>query len=214
MGETAPRGTASNLMTAYGLALYTSGSTLGLAVGCAPDDLRVQTWPQGRQIASHLHTTLEAFLAPLKWTDLVYVAVACGPGSFTSTRLGVITARTLAQSLTLPLWSLSSLGCLAWAAGRSTPTPIAVTLPAGPNQVYGGVYVGTAFGPQALCPDRVFTAGEWQTALLTWPKSLTVAATLDEAPVTELWQWAALEWQQGKRPAWTEALPFYGRSPV
>lgn len=201
-------------MAACGLALYTSGSTLGLTVGCAPGDLRVQTWPLGRQIASHLHTTLETFIAPLQWTDLAYVAVACGPGSFTSTRLGVITARTLAQSLALPLWSLSSLGCLAWGAGRSAPTPIAVTLPAGPDQVYGGVYVRTATGPQALSSDQVFTETEWQTALLTWPNCLTLAATLEQAPVTELWQWATLEWQQGKRPAWTDALPFYGRSPV
>lgn len=35
-------------------------------------------------------------------------------GSFTGTRLGVVTARILAQQLEVPLLGLSSLGTMAW----------------------------------------------------------------------------------------------------
>ncbi|MBI4532452.1 MAG: tRNA (adenosine(37)-N6)-threonylcarbamoyltransferase complex dimerization subunit type 1 TsaB [Candidatus Melainabacteria bacterium] len=44
------------------------------------------------------------------------LVVGLGPGSFTGLRIGVVTARTLAQALNLPVLGISTLECLAWAA--------------------------------------------------------------------------------------------------
>lgn len=45
---------------------------------------------------------------------LTAVAVAAGPGSFTGLRLGVVAAKTLAQSLDIPVVGLPTLEVLAW----------------------------------------------------------------------------------------------------
>lgn len=104
-----------------GLAIHTSSPSLGLAVGSAAVPSRVQTWPLGRDLSGHLHTILGEFLSPDTWADLSFIAVAAGPGGFTGTRIGVVTARTLAQQLNLPLFGVSSLAAIAH--GIAFPSP-------------------------------------------------------------------------------------------
>lgn len=68
----------------------------------------------GRELASQLHPCLGELMGRYTWGELGAIAIGCGPGSFTGTRLGVVTARILAQQLEVPLLGLSSLGTMAW----------------------------------------------------------------------------------------------------
>jgi tRNA threonylcarbamoyl adenosine modification protein YeaZ len=98
----------------YGLALHTTSPQLGLAISNFAGDTRSSTSDLGRDLSTHLHQHLAEFLKPQTWADLAFIAVAKGPGSFTGTRIGVVTARTLAQQLDIPLFAISTLAAVAW----------------------------------------------------------------------------------------------------
>ena len=67
------------------------------------------------------------------------VAVGVGPGLFTGLRVGVETAKTLAQVLTIPIVGIPSLDALANAV-RYTPRRIAAVVDARRGEVFAAVY--------------------------------------------------------------------------
>jgi tRNA threonylcarbamoyl adenosine modification protein YeaZ len=209
-------------MTNYGLALHTSSAVLGLAIDNFAGDRRDQTWDLGYDLASLLHSRLQAFLHPQTWSDLAYLAVACGPGSFTGTRIGVVTARTLAQQLDLPVFAISTLKAMAWThlkpqSQASEAPKVAVTLPAHRGFVFGAVYEWVSQkGVMPLVVDSVFSPDEWQDCLhncLPLLEQVEVPQT-DGQEVTAVLELAHFAWTQGDRPHWSTALPFYGQHPV
>jgi tRNA threonylcarbamoyladenosine biosynthesis protein TsaB len=81
----------------------------------------------------------------LSWTgtDLRQVggiAVGTGPGLFTGLRVGVETAKTLAQVLNVPILDIASLDALAYAA-RHTHKRIAAVTDARRGEVFFSIYV-------------------------------------------------------------------------
>lgn len=204
----------------YGLALHTSSPELGLALSNFAGDSRCRTWDLGRSLSTHLHHLLAEFIQPQTWSDLAFIAVAKGPGSFTSTRIGVVTARTLAQQLGIPLFAISTLAAVAWSQNldRAVGKVFAVELPAQRGQVFAAIYQVLPAGSSLteLLPDTVLTPEAWQQTLASWstPYELIQAPANLGASVSSLLELAYLDWQQGKRPDWSGALPFYGQHPV
>lgn len=208
----------------YGLALHTTSPELGLALSNFTGDSRSSTWDLGRSLSTHLHQHLAEFIQPQTWADLAFIAVAKGPGSFTGTRIGVVTARTLAQQLDIPLFAISTLAAVAWLHYLEGAMPWersyanAVQLPAQRGQVFVAMYQLTPDGTglTQLLADTVMTPESWQQTLA----NSSTAYHLIQAPadlgasVSSLLELAYLDWQQGKRPDWSEALPFYGQHPV
>jgi tRNA threonylcarbamoyladenosine biosynthesis protein TsaB len=76
------------------------------------------THPRPRH-ASRLLELVEAALdgAGASWDEIERIAVGVGPGGFTGLRIGMATARALAQARGLPLVPVSSLAALAEGAG-------------------------------------------------------------------------------------------------
>lgn len=181
----------------YGLAIHTSSPQLGLALSNFADNSRSQVWDLGHDLSTHLHVNLAEFIKPQIWSDLGFIAVAKGPGGFTGTRIGVVTARTLAQQLEIPLFAISTLAAAAWAHFSQLSTPptplskggvqenvlrleekgeiwesraIAIQMPAQRSQLFAAIYQvrSSDSGLTALLPDTVLTPDQWQHALDNW----------------------------------------------
>ncbi|MFB8787590.1 MAG: tRNA (adenosine(37)-N6)-threonylcarbamoyltransferase complex dimerization subunit type 1 TsaB [Potamolinea sp.] len=213
--------------TKYGLALHTSSPQLGLAISNFVDKNRCQTWDLGHGLSTHLHQYLADFLIPQTWKDLAFIAVAKGPGSFTATRIGVVTARTLAQQLDIPLLAISTLAAVAWSisppndrttGGTEQEQAIALQMPAQRGQLFTAIYQISS-NPSGLIqkqPDAVITSDTWKQTLdtLEMPYQLIDVPTDLGTTVSSLLELAYLDWQLGKHSHWSEALPFYGQHPV
>ena len=232
MNSNPPDGTS---VKKYGLALHTASRELGLAISNFAGDSRCKTWNLDRDLATHLHQYLVEFIGPQTWADLAFIAVAKGPGGFTGTRMGMVTARTLAQQLDIPVFAISTLAAVAWAAHPQPPQAsegllsaqpplasegfltIALQMPAQRGQLFGAVYsVNKDSGLTELFPDTVMTAESWQEKLESWENSYQLIEVGSELgwSVSSVLELAYLEWKQGSRPDWSGALPYYGQHPV
>ncbi|NEO21492.1 MULTISPECIES: tRNA (adenosine(37)-N6)-threonylcarbamoyltransferase complex dimerization subunit type 1 TsaB [unclassified Moorena] len=191
----------------YALALHTTSPQLGLVTSNFARDTRCQTWDLGRELSGQLHQHLTEFLNSQTWENLEFIAVAIGPGSFTSTRIGIVTARTIAQQLDIPLFGISTLAAIAWLGQEreereereegamyqensesaistcATPTlseQIAIQMPAQRGQLYTAIYQPSiaGLGLSKILPDAVMTSDQWKQVLDT----LETPLRLLEAP--------------------------------
>lgn len=198
----------------YGIALHTTTPELGLAISNFVDT-RFAVWNLERELSSLLHEYLMEFIKPQTWKDMAFIAVAKGPGGFTGTRIGMVCARTLGQQLDIPVFAVSTLAAVALERERQKSDVIAVQMPAQRGQLFGAVYKRDEVGVTALLPDTVFTPEAWQSKLASLDYyDLVEAKSGLAATVTSILQLACIDWQLGRRPTWSEALPFYGQHPV
>lgn len=98
--------------------------------------------------------------AELGWRDVQRIAVGVGPGRFTGLRVGIATARGLAQSLDAELVGVSSLHALALGAMRdpgAEPSATIAVIDARRGEAFAGAYAGDAevVIPRALRPAEL-----------------------------------------------------------
>ena len=199
----------------YGLAIHTTSPELGLAISNFDEYTRSQTWNLGRDLSNNLHQKLQEFILPQIWQDLSFITVAKGPGSFTGTRIGVVTARTLAQQLNIPLFAISTLATIAWSYKQKSHN-LFLQMHAQRGQLFTAIYQVEEMGINPISGDTLMNPLVWEKMLVDWDNSyhlIQVENSLGKY-VVSLLKLAHLEWQKGNRPHWSEALPFYGQSPV
>ncbi len=199
----------------YGLALHTSSSQLGLAISNFESDTRSQVWDLGRELSNVLHQHLSDFICPQTWDAIAFIAVAKGPGSFTSTRIGLVTARTLGQQLKIPVFAFSSLAIFAWSIRDQVKINqlIPVQMSAIKEQIYGAIYQMSEQGKLiTILADSLLDPEEWQEKLVYFAPAQKVFISPDNLGdnVSDLLNLAYQDWQAEIRPIWSEALPFYG----
>lgn len=105
--------------------------------------------------ASRLLGELERAVEPVGgWGSVELLAVGIGPGAFTGLRIGIATARALAQAQSLPVVGVGSLAALA--AGIDAPgRPRLAVLDARRGEAFAlgcDAAAGAVWGPSALGP--------------------------------------------------------------
>lgn len=92
------------------------------------------------------------------WSAIERIAVGVGPGGFTGLRIGIATARALAQGRGLELVPVSSLHALA--AGAGTDDPVAAVIDARRGEAFLGIYRGAEAlrEPAAVSPETLAEA--------------------------------------------------------
>jgi tRNA threonylcarbamoyladenosine biosynthesis protein TsaB len=139
-----PVGGANPVVLGLDTATASSAAALRLADGAttqARDDPRPGEHPgHATRLLEMAHGLLVE--AGVSWTDIDRIAVGVGPGAFTGLRVGVATARGLAQSLSAELVAVSSLEALASAAlaAESDADAILAVIDARRGEVFAAAY--------------------------------------------------------------------------
>ena len=111
--------------------------------------------------------------------ELSGIAVSIGPGSFTGLRIGMSTAKTLAQVLNLPVVGIPTLDVLAYPLSGLTGL-ICPVLNARKSELYAALYVWDK--GQQICYKPAFAAGVKQLAELLLPYKQQVTFLGDGLP--------------------------------
>ena len=97
--------------------------------------------------------------AEIELRELGAVSVDVGPGLFTGLRVGVTTAKTLAQSMRLPMIGITSLDLLAFPV-RFTPRMVATAVDARRSEIFYALYGTVPGGVQQVVKPTVGPADE------------------------------------------------------
>jgi tRNA threonylcarbamoyladenosine biosynthesis protein TsaB len=145
------------------LALDTSGAQIHLAAlqivstpqNTSAEVLAVLSYAEPRELSRQIITLIDNTLQQAGWSadEVDALAVGLGPGSWTGLRIGVTTAKTLAQVHGWQLIGVPTFDAMAQAVWRSSdeaadgdaaPLPehflLLVTAPCRPGEVYGKIY--------------------------------------------------------------------------
>lgn len=149
------------------LGIETATQQVGCALGGYEGTLASFHASRGRRHAEILAPAIEftARQARIDLHEISVVAVDIGPGLFTGLRVGIATAKAVAQALRVPMIGLSSLDLLAYPVRHSTRLIVAV-VDARRGEVFHAFYRHVPGGVQRVAEPRVGTAEDLSNELL------------------------------------------------
>lgn len=143
------------------LGIETASVQVGCAIGGVEGVLASFHAARGRRHAETLVPAIEFACeqARIELREVSAIAVDVGPGLFTGLRVGIATAKTLAQALRVPMVGLSSLDLLAFPV-RHSPRLIVPVIDARRGEVFTAQYRQVPGGAQRLTEPSVMTPAE------------------------------------------------------
>lgn len=152
------------------LALETTAELCGIAVAVGNKPVAALSFAHNMQLSTRLMRLTDQVLHTAGWqmADVDAYVVGLGPGSFTGTRVGVMTAKTFAQVRAKPIVGVCTLDVL---AGEYTFIPHQVVcsiIPARAGEVYACIYEGGSQVPQPITERAVYTPQSLHDLLLPY----------------------------------------------
>jgi tRNA threonylcarbamoyladenosine biosynthesis protein TsaB len=158
-------------MIVLGLDTATPDTVVGVTGAADPIELRDSPAPGERpgHAARLLALAGDALgRAGATWRDVGRIGAGIGPGTFTGLRIGIATARALAQSTGAELAAVSSLQALADPAASAHAGPVLAILDARRGEAFVAAWQGpdrivapAAVKPEALAEVVSVRAGPW-----------------------------------------------------
>ena len=138
------------------LGIETATAQVSVAIGGHEGVLGLFELCRGRRHAETLVPAIEfvARQAGVQLTEIGAIAVDIGPGLFTGMRVGLSTAKAIAQALHIPMIGISSLDLLAYPLRRSDRV-IAAIIDARKGEVFWALYRGVPGGVQRMSEPTV-----------------------------------------------------------
>ena len=158
--------TKSNLI----LALDTSADVCGVAVWRDGQFVTEHTFRHGMHLSERLFDHIDAVLkeADDALDDVSAFAVGLGPGSFTGTRIGVMTFKTLAAVQNKPLYGISSMDALVSGFRGLRSVVVVPLLPSRTGIIITGVYSVANDTPDILRPLQTLPLDDLAAQLRQW----------------------------------------------
>lgn len=149
------------------LGIETATRQVGCALGGYEGVLASFHTARGRRHAEVLTPAIEftARQARIDLQEVSVVAVDIGPGLFTGLRVGIATAKAVAQALRVPMIGLSSLDLLAYPV-RHTSRLIVPVVDARRGEIFYAFYRHVPGGVQRVSEPQVGTADDLSNELL------------------------------------------------
>jgi len=158
------------------LALDTATEQVSVAIGRDGSVLGAVQLAGGRRHAEQLAPAIEYLLREtgVHQDQLAAIAVGSGPGLFTGLRVGVTTAKVMAQALRIPVVGIPSLDLVAYPL-RHAGRPIVAVLDARRREVFAARYQPVPGGVQRVSDYAVHTPAELVADLAVLPQGLLLA---------------------------------------
>lgn len=153
------------------LGVETATSQVGCAVGGVEGVLASFSSTRGRRHAETITPAIQFVCqqARVEMREISAVAVDIGPGLFTGLRVGIATAKAVAQALRVPMIGQSSLDLLAFPVRHSNRVIVPV-VDARRGEVFTAFYRQVPAGVQRLSPYALMTPADLASELLARPE--------------------------------------------
>jgi tRNA threonylcarbamoyladenosine biosynthesis protein TsaB len=149
------------------LGIETATQQVGVAIGGHEGVIATFEVARGRRHAEILTPSIEFVCrqADIELSEIGCIAVDVGPGLFTGMRVGLASAKALAQALRVPMIGISSLDLLAFPC-RHTDRVVVPVIDARKAEVFWAMYRQVPGGVQQVSPPTVGPVDELVADLL------------------------------------------------
>ncbi len=166
------------------IAIDTATETASVAIAHPEGGIAAElTWRAGRNHTMHVHPTLQhvMMLAGITRNDLTGVVATRGPGSFTGIRIGLATAKGLAQGLDVPIVGVGTLATAAYGAVH-LERPVWSVVNAGRGQYAAAAYrASDEHGIEQLVEEAILSPEELVARMAGRGEDCVLTGEFDEA---------------------------------